>query len=1024
MADDGPLRDAIDLEPSPESAGSGRRFVRGTLHGWAVPEPTVDQALLVATELVTNAVLHAGTPLTLEVSYVAPTVRVAVRDWSTTVPALRARAPDSMTGRGLGVVSALGAAWGVDALPDGKQVWAEVDGGRRSAAAAPRAGEPGPAADVWQMVRAQGIGVDSFAELQSHHDAILRELELSPVEVGDRDERSVLSDVVLLAREVAPAREALARAVDDAARLGGDPVDVTVPLPGTDIELLRRWMGAMLDAERLARDGVLLAPPASPAADATARTIQSALDRRVGARAPLVPSSGLGPLEAIRRTIEHAPTPAAIMALDGTWTLANDAMCELVGRDDAALRGSSFVDVTHPDDIDAEMVALDDLLGAARHSALVEKRYVRADGHVSAVVESVHLARDATGSPVWFVCQVQDGTGGADGARDRRLAVALDQVRAGHEAAARLTARLAQLQAATSRLSEVRSTTGIATIILEELSGSIGADRACLWTVSRDGGRLRLVGSRNYDDASVARLSQIPLTPEIPAAHALGLGHPIFIESSEDRRRRFPAMSSLSGSETSLVVPLVIESRAIGVLSFAWRREHRLGREDSQVIGALSDQCAQALDRARLFEAEQRSARRQRFLAEASRRLASSLDFEATAAQVARLAIPELADSCSVMVVEEDGRLRAVAHAHVDPARARLLEAMNDRPDVIAIRYLEEVARTGEAVITPIVRPEDVDLVTGDEELRQRLRALDIRSSMAVPLRARGHSVGLLGLQMSTSARQFRPDDVEDVLDLADRAAVALDNARTHQLRSEVATTLQRSLLPPHLPELAGATLAARYKPAMAGAEVGGDFYDVFETGDDWALVLGDVCGKGAAAAALTAMVRYTIRALAIQRRQPGVVLARLNSTMLRQSAEDEERFCSAVYVRLVGIPLGLRVTACSAGHPFPLVVRADGRVHRLGSPGGLLGLFDDIRLSEETTELGAGDALVLYTDGVTEAHRDDDLFGDDRLIRLLSSCGGRSADALADAVLDAVAEFTGGVARDDLAILVLRVGD
>jgi serine phosphatase RsbU (regulator of sigma subunit) len=292
---------------------------------------------------------------------------------------------------------------------------------------------------------------------------------------------------------------------------------------------------------------------------------------------------------------------------------------------------------------------------------------------------------------------------------------------------------------------------------------------------------------------------------------------------------------------------------------------------------------------------------------------------------------------------------------------------------------------------------------------------------MVVPMRARGSTIGLIALHMTGTGRQFGRTDAETVVDLADRAAVAIDNARTYELRNQVAETLQRSLLPGHLPAIPGARLAARYDPAQTGADVGGDFYDVFEAEGDWVLVLGDVRGKGASAAALTAMVRYSLRALASEVRRPSATLSRLNQAILRQQPDDEQ-FCTVVIARLIRTASGFRATVCSGGHPLPLVARADGTLTRLGAPGGLLGLFPEIPLAEATTDLARGDALVLYTDGVTEAHRGRQLFGDERLATVLAGRAGSDAETMVDAVHQAAQNFARGPRRDDVAILVLSV--
>ena len=165
---------------------------------------------------------------------------------------------------------------------------------------------------------------------------------------------------------------------------------------------------------------------------------------------------------------------------------------------------------------------------------------------------------------------------------------------------------------------------------------------------------------------------------------------------------------------------------------------------------------------------------------------------------------------------------------------------------------------------------------------------------------------------------------------------------------------MQQSLLPPVLPSIAGVELAARYRPAGEGNEVGGDFYDVFATGrDDWAVVMGDVCGKGAAAAAVTALARYTLRAAAMQARKPSRVLATLNEALRRQ--QTDQRFCTVAYVRVRRVEQRIRATIACGGHPLPLILRANGRVETAGVPGTMLGFFDDPRLVDTAVDLDRG---------------------------------------------------------------------
>lgn len=239
--------------------------------------------------------------------------------------------------------------------------------------------------------------------------------------------------------------------------------------------------------------------------------------------------------------------------------------------------------------------------------------------------------------------------------------------------------------------------------------------------------------------------------------------------------------------------------------------------------------------------------------------------------------------------------------------------------------------------------------------------------------------------------------------------------------RTRMAEALQTSLLPAALPQVEGLRVAARYRPAGDGREIGGDFYDVFRLdADTWGVVLGDVSGKGAEAAAVTALVRYTLRALAALHRSPREVLAALNTTMLRQSSQ--ERFCTLVYAVVSPRPEGLHVRVCLGGHHQPLLARAGGCVEAVGRHGTALGLFDVPELYDVDVDLGSGDLLCLFTDGLVEARNGDDQFGSERVADILRLHRGESPEQVAGALELAARAFRGRDLSDDLAIVVLRV--
>jgi sigma-B regulation protein RsbU (phosphoserine phosphatase) len=235
----------------------------------------------------------------------------------------------------------------------------------------------------------------------------------------------------------------------------------------------------------------------------------------------------------------------------------------------------------------------------------------------------------------------------------------------------------------------------------------------------------------------------------------------------------------------------------------------------------------------------------------------------------------------------------------------------------------------------------------------------------------------------------------------------------------ELARTLQQALLPPRTPEIPGLRVGHVFRAAGEGAEVGGDFYDTFQLGeDDWVVVIGDVCGKGVEAAVVTMLVRHTLRAVTVGLHAPSEALDALNDVLLRH---DTERFCTVAMVRLRRDGAGWNATISAGGHPPPLLCRADGEILSCGGHGPLLGVVEDATFSDETVHLGPGDGLVLYTDGVTEARNGHELFGEATVRAVLAQAPSSPAERVG-ALLAEVESFSGGAPRDDVAIVALQV--
>jgi serine phosphatase RsbU (regulator of sigma subunit) len=324
------------------------------------------------------------------------------------------------------------------------------------------------------------------------------------------------------------------------------------------------------------------------------------------------------------------------------------------------------------------------------------------------------------------------------------------------------------------------------------------------------------------------------------------------------------------------------------------------------------------------------------------------------------------------------------------------------------------------------VRVDDVAAwVQGEEAARTYGVLADgrlVRSWLAVPVRSRNAKVVAALYLGHHRAHAFTPRHEELVEGLAHQLGVALEHAALFSERTRMAAALQETLLPPLLPEIPGADMAARYRATGAGNLVGGDFYDIFEVmPGSWGLVLGDVAGFGPEAAALTGVARYTVRAIASAVQGPADVLAELNNAVLRQASSD--RFLTAVFASIEPQTDQLTVTLAVGGHPPPLVLRDDETVEWVdGSPGVLLGVFPDPVLVNQQLILRPGDAVVLYTDGVIEARNEaGEEFGLERLSELLTTCGGRSAEGIARRIERSVLDHRGERTEDDIAIVVLR---
>src|SRR5947209_4559159 len=283
--------------------------------------------------------------------------------------------------------------------------------------------------------------------------------------------------------------------------------------------------------------------------------------------------------------------------------------------------------------------------------------------------------------------------------------------------------------------------------------------------------------------------------------------------------------------------------------------------------------------------AAKRSSLQMEFLARASQVLASSLDYQETLRNVAGLAVPQIADWCGVDLFDQEGAREPVAVAHVDPSKLEMAERLRafDPDELDPDQGLGLVRRTGEPVLYNDIPDELLMEAAVDEEHLELLRAVGMRAVLIIPMVARSRTIGALTLVSAESSRTFDQSDIEFAGQIAERAALAVENARLYSERSEVARTLQSSLLPEALPELPGWEIAALYRPAGQQRQVGGDFYDFWEVDGDWLMMIGDVTGKGVGAATVTSLVRHTAWAASDFDRRPAAILERVDAALKRR---------------------------------------------------------------------------------------------------------------------------------------------
>ena len=389
-----------------------------------------------------------------------------------------------------------------------------------------------------------------------------------------------------------------------------------------------------------------------------------------------------------------------------------------------------------------------------------------------------------------------------------------------------------------------------------------------------------------------------------------------------------------------------------------------------------------------------------------------------TLQRCARLLAGEIADWV-IIDIDRGGRLLRQFAAgprggHADQL-ARVARAVD--PDQDSLPAL--VHSTGKSVL--LAHPDDPGALGHDPDGTPLGMMLGATSLICVPISDGTTGYGTLTLTRLADKGPFGVADLGLAEELGRHLAIAIRVDRVFRQRSQVAEALQASLLPSRLPEVPGLEFAAAYIGATQFQEISGDFYDVFKAGDGWGIAVGDVCGKGQDAAAMTAAARHAIRALAHVHNTPAAVLAAANEVLVAEDWDDRFVTASLAFLRQRGRRVQVQLGSC--GHVGPAVVRADGRVEILEGDGLPLGLFPDTQPGRLELELHKGDVLFFYTDGVTEARSADLSFFEDRLADALAAVAGHSASDIVRAVQELVTSFSSGELKDDVTILAVRVG-
>jgi PAS domain S-box-containing protein len=649
-----------------------------------------------------------------------------------------------------------------------------------------------------------------------------------------------------------------------------------------------------------------------------------------------------------------------------------------------------------------------------------DHRTIWPDGSVHWIEGRGETVADASGTVIGAIGIAIDIDDRRRGDLERLDLLASEQrARAGAE---RSMAALTRLQEVTLGLSGATTVDDIARLILERGMTALGAVSGYFATLDQEKRTLVMRAQIGYADQLIDNYRFVDIEAPLPAPEVLRSGTPMFVESREDGERRYPHFPRDPRHGAFVVHPLFVNGEPSAAVALGFDEPRQFDSEERAFIHAVVEGCAQALQRALLFEAEQTGRDRLRTLLEASERLAALDDPDRQLVVAAEIASHRIGRWATIQIVEPDGTIRRAALEHADPQRVPLLRELVDNNDE-GLAVTRHVVETREPFIVHEPPP--------NPETRKVIEELNVRSVIAVPMTVGSRCIGVLSVGDDRPLR-LGATELELAMDLGRRTASAYERARLLQAARErtavalreseerlaaehrIVELLQRTILPEDLPRVRGVELTARYQPAEIGVEVGGDWYDAFsDERGGIVIVIGDVAGHGVGAAALMGRVRNAARAFAVEDPNPARILTRLDH-LLRTLETDA--FATAIAAHFD--PATRTLLWARAGHPPPLLCTA-ARHEYLEAVGGTpLGVMVNTYTCE-SRQLEPGSLLVLYTDGLVERRARSI---DDGMAWLAARVGekrGADLEALCASLIDE--RFGNAPSEDDVCVFALR---